>query len=140
MKTFITPNLVKFILSVIVLTIIFRVTLSASLADENIIAAVITAVLYATLMFFSGLFFGKKDYEYLPIFDIGFRFHLSTFLTFNGLSILWFIYGTPSKWEHIKTVYITALIWSFFLIIHFVFYLYYRKKSIKHLDKDDLFE
>jgi PadR family transcriptional regulator PadR len=85
-------------------------------------------------------YFGRKEYEYLPIYDIGFRFHLSTFIAHNVISLLWFVFGFESKYENINVIYITALIWTVFLIIHFVYYLSVRKSSIKNLDKEDLFE
>ena len=140
MKTLITPNLLKFTLTTVILTIIFRIGLSTSITNKMIIAVIISAVVYAILMWFNGSYFGRKENEYLPIYDIGFRFHLSTFLAHNVVSVLWFVFGFESHYENIKTIYITALIWSVFLILHLVYFLYVRKSSIKNLDKDDLFE
>jgi uncharacterized membrane protein (UPF0182 family) len=80
MKALINPNLQKFTLIAIILTIVFRLGLSASIAHKLVLAVVLTSVIYAILMWLNGSYFGKKDYEYLPIYDIGFRFHLSTFL------------------------------------------------------------
>ncbi len=140
MKTFITPNLLKLTLATILLTVIFRFSLSISITNKLIIGAIITAIAYAILMWFNGSYFGRKEYEYLPIYDIGFRFHLSTFLAHNIVSLLWFTFGLESHYENIKTVYIIALIWSVFLILHFVYYLSTRTSSIKNLDKEDLFE
>jgi hypothetical protein len=105
-----------------------------------IIAVILSAVIYAILMWFNGRYFGRKEYEYLPIYDIGFRFHLSTFLSHNVVSIFWFVFGFESHYENIKTIYMTALIWSVFLIIHFIYFLSIRKSTIKNLDKEDLFE
>ncbi|MCZ4694561.1 hypothetical protein DWB61_05850 [Ancylomarina euxinus] len=140
MKALITPNLLRFTLVTVVLTIIFRLGLSTSITNKIIIAVIISAVVYAILMWINGSFFGRKDYEYLPFYDIGFRFHLSTFLAHNIISIFWFVFGFESKYENINTIYITALIWSVFLIVHMIYYLSVRKSSIKNLDKEDLFE
>jgi hypothetical protein len=140
MKTFITPNLIKFTVTTIILTVIFRICLSASLTNNITVAVIISAITYAVLMFFNGSYFGRKEYEYLPFYDIGFRFHFSTFLSHNIISILWFVFGFESHYENIKTIYITALIWSIFLIIHLVYYLSIKKSSIKNLNKEDLFE
>ncbi len=140
MKSLITPNLIKFTLATIILTIIFRIGLSTSITNKMTIAVIVCSIVYGILMWFNGSYFGRKDYEYLPIYDIGFRFHLSTFLTHNVVSILWFVFSFESKYENIKVIYITALIWSVFLIIHLIYYLSVRKSSIKNLDKEDLFE
>ncbi|CAI8400409.1 MAG: Uncharacterised protein [Flavobacterium sp. SCGC AAA160-P02] len=35
------------------------------------------------------MIFWKNDGEYLPILDIGFRFHFTTYIIHNGTSILW---------------------------------------------------
>ena len=72
MKTLITPNLLKFTLTTAILTIIFRIGLSTSITSKMIIAVVISALVYAIFMWFNGFYFGKKEYEYLPIYDIGF--------------------------------------------------------------------
>lgn len=140
MKTLITPNLIKFTLTTLFLTIIFRIGLSTSITDEMIVGVIISALAYAILMWFNGSYFGRKEYEYLPIYDIGFRFHLMTFIVHNGVSLLWFVFGFESKYENINIIFMTAIIWSIFLIIHLVYYISVRKSTIKNLDKEDLFE
>ncbi len=140
MKSLITPNLIKFSIITVVLTILFRIGLSTSITNKMTIAIILSAIVYAILMWINGSYYGRKEYEYLPIYDIGFRFHFSTFLAHNTVSILWFVVGFESKYENIKVIYITAFIWSIFLIIHFIYYLSVRKSSIKNLDKEDLFE
>lgn len=140
MKTLITPNLIKFAIASIILTIVFRFGLSTSITHKTTIAIVICAITYAILMWVNGYYFGKKEHEYLPINDIGFRFHLTTFLSHNLVSILWFAFAFESKYENNTSIYFTALVWLIFLIIHFAYYLSIRKSSIKNLNKKDLFE
>lgn len=140
MKTFITNNLLKFTLVTTMLTILFRITLSTSITNKMTLGVIICSILYGILMWFNGRYFGRKEYEYLPIYDIGFRFHLFTFLAHNLVSILWFVFAFESKYENIKVIYITALIWSVILIIHLIYYLSVRKETIKDLDKENLFE
>lgn len=140
MKTFITNNLLKFTLVTTMLTILFRITLSSSITNKMTLGVIICSILYGILMWFNGRYFGRKEYEYLPIYDIGFRFHLFTFLAHNLVSILWFVFAFESKYENIKVIYITALIWSVILIIHLIYYLSVRKETIKDLDKENLFE
>lgn len=140
MKTLLTKNLLTFTWVTLLLTIIFRAGLSTAITNKMTIAIILCAIIYAILMWFNGRYFGKKDYEYLPLYDVGFRFHLSTFIAHNTVSLLWFVFAFESKYENIKVIYITALIWLFFLILHFLYFLSIRKSSIKNLDKDNLFE
>ncbi|HPW66603.1 MAG TPA: hypothetical protein PLY32_02900 [Salinivirgaceae bacterium] len=136
----ITPNLLKFAGTSFVLTAIFRFCLSYGLENKILLLSVTSAVLYGITMFSAGWFFGKRDWMYLPIYDVGFRFHLATYLTHNAVSELWFILGFNSRYEIIDPIHITAVIWGILLFIHFLFFLWTRKNTINHLDKDDLFE
>lgn len=140
MKNLLTANLLKFTLSAIVLTILFRIALSSFITNKMIGALLISAIAYGILMWISGYFFGKKDYENLPIHDVGFRFHLATFLAHNLISILWFTFGFQSKYEDIGIIYLTAGIWGVFLLAHFIYYLSMRKSTVNNLGREDLFE
>ena len=140
MKNLLTPNLVKFTLLTILLTVLFRIALSSFITNQMIVAVVMTSIVYGVLMWFNGSFFGRKDYEDLPIYDVGFRFHLATFLTHNVISILWFTFGFQSKYESVRIIYLTAAIWSLFLLAHFIYYLSVRKSTVNGLDREDLFE
>ena len=140
MKILLTPNLVKFTLLTILLTVLFRIALSSFITNQMIVAVVMTSIVYGVLMWFNGSFFGRKDYEDLPIYDVGFRFHLTTFLTHNLISILWFTFGFQSKYESVRIIYLTAAIWSLFLLAHFIYYLSVRKSTVNGLDREDLFE
>lgn len=139
MKT-ITPFLLKFALTTTLLTIIFRYCLSYGISNESYMIIILAALLYGILMFSSGWYFGKKDGEYLPIFDVGFRFHLTTYLVHNIISELWFVFSFNSHYEKIETIHSTAIIWGILLLLHFIFFLWARKNSINNLNKTDLFE
>jgi hypothetical protein len=139
MKT-IHQYLSKFAVTILILTIVFRYSLSTLLSNKEFVLVFIPAVLYFLAMFSAGWYFGKKDKEFLPIFDVGFRFHFVTYIVFTLVSEVWFLLGFASKYESIKTIHITAIIWGFLIVIHFIFYLMARKNSINNLDKSDLFE
>ena len=139
MKT-ITPYLLRFALTATVLTIVFRYFLSYGIENQSGIIITISAVTYGLLMFASGWHFGRKDGEYLPIYDVGFRFHLSTYLIHNILSLLWIGLGFGSKYENLSVSIMVAIYWGIFLLLHFMFFLWTRKNSIDNLDKEDLFE
>ena len=140
MKSLITLNLLKFTVVTVLLTLIFRIGLSASIENKMIISIVICAILYAVFMLLNGSYYGRRDYDDLPIYDIGFRFHFSTFLAHNLISILWFLFSFQSKYENIRVIYITAGVWLVFIVIHLFYYLSSKKSSIKNLDKENLFE
>jgi len=130
----ITPYLLWFALTVAILTVVFRYFLSYG------IIITVSASIYGFLMFASGWYFGKKDREYLPIYDIGFRFHLTTYLVHNTVTLLWLGLGFGSQYEDLKISIMIIIYWGILLLIHFIFFLWSRKNSIKNLDKDDLFE
>ncbi len=140
MKTFATPNLMKFTAVSIALTVLFRIGLSQSIEHKIILPTIFVALVYAILMFFCGIYFGRRDHEYLPVYDVGFRFHFFSFLAHNLVSVLWFVLGFQSRYENIQVIYLIASIWSVILIIHVVLFLHLKKTAIKNLSKDELFE
>ena len=139
MKLF-TINLLKFSIVALLLTVAFRFVLSFSLEKGSPLPVIVTAVLYAVGMFTSGWIFGKKDYIELPLFDIGFRFHLMTYLICNGIGELYFLAGLQSSYEKVSSVHTTAWIWGLFFLIYFIIYVISRTKSILGIDKYDIFD
>ena len=139
MKT-ITKYLLRFALTAIILTIVFRYFLSYGIDNQSTVIISISAIIYGISMFASGWHFGKQDGEYLPIFDVGFRFHFTTYLIHNGISLLWLLFGFGSKYEKLSWTLMVAVYWGIFLLLHFFYYIWTRKNSIDNLDKEDLFE
>ena len=72
MKT-ITSFLLKFALAASVLALIFRYFLSYGIENKAPMIIIVSSVLYGVAMFINGFYFGKKDSEYLPIYDVGLR-------------------------------------------------------------------
>ena len=139
MKT-ITPYLLWFALTITALTLIFRFFLSYGIENDSIAAIAVSAAIYGFLMFGTGWYFGHKDEEYLPIYDIGFRFHFTTYIIHSAITLLWIKFGFCSKNEDTDITFNVLIYWGMLVLIHFVFFLCTRKNSIKNLDKDDLFE
>ena len=135
-----TKTLTQFIVSITLITVVFRMTLSSLLNSELYDYVFIPPVIYFISMFLAGRYFGKKDYEFLPIGDIGFRFHLSTFIVFFLVSYTINYMGYMSQREPRRILDITLMIWGIFLTVHFIYYLSAQKTTIKGLDKNDLFE
>ncbi len=139
MKT-ITKHLVKFAVVALISTIVFRYFLSYGIENKSIIITSISSIIHGITLFTSGWFFGKKEGAYLPIYDLGFRFHLITYVIHNSISILWILLGFGSKYENSQSLYTIAMYWGVFLMLHFFYYLWKRKNTIDNLYKEDLFE
>ena len=135
-----TKHLAGFAATALILTISVRALLSFLLETRQFALTYVIAGIYAICMFVAGWLFGEKESQYLPIYDIGFRYNLSTFLIFNGISELWFTLGFNSDYERISSVHFTVILWGAIVLIHYFFFLRYRKKSINGLNKEDLFE
>lgn len=135
-----TKNLMYFMIFFFMGAIVFRYSLSYFLENRTYALVWIIAVIYFFFNFFIGWFFGKRDYETLPLYDIGFRFHFATYLLFNTVSVLWFLFDFHSHFESIRVVYVTALFWGIFIIIHFVIYLITRRNAILGIEKSEIFE
>lgn len=135
-------NSIKFAFAVaaMILTIIFRYSLTYGIEHRSSIIVILSASIYAVALFLSGWFFGKKDRAFLPVYDVGFRFHLIVYLIHNILSELWFVFGFNAKSENVITIHTTAIIWGLFLAGHFIFFLWTRKNAINNLDREDLFD
>lgn len=139
MKT-VTINQLRFALLLALLTTAFRFGLSSLLDSREFAWVWVAATAYAVAIFCTGWILGKKDNASLPLFDIGLRFHATTYIVFNGISELWFLLGFQSGYESIVAVHLTALIWGFLLVVHFILFLVMRKNSIKGLEKSEIFE
>ena len=136
---FTTKNLAYFAVAATALTLVFRFFLSALLANESHFYF-IPAVLYSLSMTVAGWSFGRKDGRDLPIYDVGFRFHLATYVQYFVVTGAWFLLGLNVKAEKWENKLITALVWGFFLAVHFIFYLISGRKAIDGLKKEDLFD
>ena len=140
MKTTITKPLVQFILVTTLITILFRISLSELLNNQLWNLVFIPPIIYFIFMYVSGRFFGIKEHEYLPIGDIGFRFHLSTFVVFFTISYSMFYLEYMSSSEPRGIIDTTLLIWGILLFSHFVFYQKFKRNNIKGINKEDIFE
>ncbi|WP_256004441.1 hypothetical protein [Pedobacter deserti] len=139
MKT-ITIYLLKFILTAIVLTVAWRYCMSYGIDSNSSVVVALSAVGYALAMFASGWHFGRKQGEFLPIFDVGVRFHFSTYIVYHVVAELWFAFGLNSSYEQIVTIRSTEIVWGAIVVIHFMVFLWAKKTSINNLHRKDLFD
>ena len=136
----ITRNLLLFAFLLLAYTLAFRFGLSKLLPAELWIWVIITSVAYGAAIFVTAWTTGKRDGMNNFLFDAGFRWNLTTFIVWGAASEAWFLLGLHSTYESIRVVHITLLIWSGFLILHFILFLILRRRTIKGIHKTDIFE
>ena len=136
----ISRNLLLFASLLLIYTLLFRYGLGALLTAEKWAWVVFIAVAYGALIFVTAWMTGKRDGINNFLFDAGFRWNLTTFIVWGAASEVWFLLGLHSSHESIRVVHITLLIWSGFLVLHFILFLILRKRTIKGIHKTDIFE
>jgi L-asparagine transporter-like permease len=139
MKTF-TKNLVFFAIGLVITTLAFRFLLSYLLQNKHFDYVWIVAVIYGIVVFSMGWFFGKRDQLLLPLYDIGFRFHLTTYVICNSIAKLWFVLQLQSDYENVRQIHYTALYWGVVVVIHFIVFVISRKNAIRGIKKSEIFD
>jgi len=136
----ISRNLLLFALLLFIYSVLFRFGLSTLLTAERWVWVVLISVAYGASIFVTAWMTGKRDGMNNFLFDAGFRWNLTTFIVWGAVSEAWFLLGLHSRYESIRIVHITLLIWSGFLILHFILFLILRRRTIKGVHKSDIFE
>lgn len=136
----ITRNQLIFAGLLTILTIAFRYGLSTLPDKELFVQVWYMAALYGIIICIIGWILGKRDYLSLPLYDVGIRFHATTYIICNIIGELWFVVGFQSTHEHIKIIHLSALIWGLGLLLHFILFLYSRKNAIQGIKKTEIFE
>ena len=139
MKT-ITSNLLLFALFATVIAVVFRYLLSFGIENQLSYLYFSAPVFYGIAMFICGWFFGKRDWLKLPIYDVGLRFHLVTYIVHNAISEFWYLFGFNSSREKIEQIHWTAIIWGIVMLFHVVVFFWTRKNAINNIEKKDIFE
>ena len=136
----ITRNLLAFASLLLIYTVLFRFGLSSLLTAEKWLWVMIISVIYGSMIFVTAWMTGRRDGKENFLFDAGFRWSLTTFIVWGAASEAWFLLGFHSTHESIRVVHITLLIWSGFLVLHFILFLILRRRTIKGIHKTDIFE
>ena len=136
----ITKNLVYFSIVLFITTILFRYVLSSMLQNRLFSLIWFFVIGYGVTIFIFGWIFGKRDQLTLPLYDIGFRFHLATYIICNLIAEGWYLLNLQSDYENIRSVHLTVIIWGVFLLIHYILFLVTRKNAIKGIKRSELFE
>ena len=136
----VSRNLLIFALLLFIYTVLFRFGLGSLLTAEKWAWVLVISVAYGAMIFVTAWMTGKRDGMNNFLFDAGFRWNLTTFIVWGAASEAWFLLGLHSAQENIRVVHITLLIWSGFLILHFILFLILRKRTIKGVHKTNIFE
>lgn len=140
MKT-ITRNLVLFALLLLAYTLLFRFGLSSLLDAERFIWVWPLAIIYAGAIFATAWSLGSRDGKDNFLFDAGLRWNLTTWIVWGASSEAWFLLDLHSRYESVRTLHLTLIIWFVFIILHVILFLILRRKrTIDGIYKEDIFE
>jgi hypothetical protein len=138
MKIF-TKQLIIFAILMAVYTLAFRIILTYCIGHSAWILLGASSLVYGVGIFFTAFFLGKSDAQENPFFDLGLRFHVTSYLVWAGVSFGWFYLGNPHKYEHVTDILHLLLYWSFIVLVHAVIFLFTRKDTIRGIRKDEIF-
>lgn len=133
-----TIRLGQFAFSVLALTVLFQCVLNLCLEESWVIGTMVCAIVYGSLMYLLVWYFGKKDVIENGIHDIGFRFHLVTYILCNGIGYGAYYLGWNAA--SFKAMAFAAMFWGIGLLVHFILFLIEQKKTIKGYAKEELFQ
>jgi|AntAceMinimDraft_12_1070368.scaffolds.fasta_scaffold233873_1 hypothetical protein len=137
---YITKNLVIHAVIFLLASFLFRYLISLSLSNGYFSGVWIVAAVYflsLTLMIWK---FSILDKKHLPLYDLGFRFHVATYIVWVFASYTWFMFGNLSTHENMIQLHISSIIWFVILGVHFAIFRLTRKKSFKGLKKSEIFD
>lgn len=138
MKIF-TRQLIIFALLMAVYTLAFRIGLSYCIGHKAWVLLGLSSLVYGGTIFFTAFFLGKSDAQENPFFDLGLRFHVTSYLIWGAVSIGWFYLGYPHRYEYVNHILYPLLYWGFILILHTSIFLITRKYTIRGIRKDEIF-
>ncbi len=118
----------------IVLTVVFLYTLNHFIDTKIWKNINIIAIAYGALMFVNGLANGYFDDDRFQRFDLGFRYHIITFLTVNSMHLI-FVLLPDSNYTFTNFI-LSALFWGIGVFGHYQ----YARKTIKGYTPEELFE
>ena len=135
MKT-LTNNLKYFCILTLVFSIVFFYLLYTALLAESYSNIWIYATLYGVALFTSGFTLGYNDSVRNSRLDLGFQYHLVTFIIVNLVAIVSLFIAMGINNETLINGTLHIIFWALGLLVHY----YYSSRSIKGMDKEELFD
>ena len=133
MLTLSTPQR-RFAIITLLLSAVFFYFLQQSVEQENWKQILVLAIAYALFMFTNGLWNGYYDNQRSQRIEIGFRYHLLTYLIVNSVALLFAIIPSTTAIT-ISHALIQILCWGFGLMVHYLV----QRKTIKGYSHNELF-
>lgn len=128
----------QFAVCAVLVTVLFRYVLSLCIGMGSWWASLLCSAAYFGLMYYAGHNFGEKDTVENEFHDIGFRFHLTTYIVCMGVGLGAHHLGWNT--ETLMSMGITAVCWGIGLLVHFILFLSEQKRTIKGYAKDEIFQ
>ena len=123
-----------------VLTLLFSVAffyyLYSALETRTYDHIWIYAIVYGSLLFAGGLYFGYRDSIRESRKDLGFQYHLTVFMIVNLISVPWLFIVMGVSMDSLMNAGFQLIPWGLGLLIHYFF----SSKSIKGISKQELFD
>ncbi len=130
-----TKNLKYFSGIAIIFSIVFFYNLYAALQAQSYNKIWVYALLYGILMFCAGLILGYRDPVRESRTDLGFQYHLITFIIVNAIGIPALFFAMGLNIETITGAILQSFSWGLGLFVHY----YFSSKSLKGMDKEEVF-
>ncbi|MBL4625257.1 MAG: hypothetical protein JKY42_08990 [Flavobacteriales bacterium] len=123
-----------------ILNLIFSISffyyLNSSLHEKSYDFLTLSAVLFGLLIFIAGYILGYKDPIRNSRNNISFQYHLTTFIVVNSVGIPWLFISRGLNTSSLISASLQLFPWAIGLLIHF----YFSSKSIKGMDKEEIFD
>lgn len=113
-------------------TALFYAALMYLLRVEAYVWVGVISFAYGLGIFLAGRFIGRRD-PYNGYF--GFNYHFMTYVVCNAAAWI-----TQEYFDHTSGALSMTLTWGIGVLVHFIFWMVGRKRSVRGFDKDELFE
>ncbi len=130
-----TKNLKYFSGLTLIFSAVFFYNLYSALQTQSYSNIWIFAILYGAILFCTGLFLGYKDSVRKSRADLGFQYHLMTFIIVNGIGIPWMFISIGLKTETLLSASTQFIPWGIGLFVHY----YFSSRSMKGMNKEEVF-
>ena len=136
----ITKFLIWWAVSVSILTIIFRTSMSYVITNELYNLAWPIAIIFAVSLFILGWFLGKRHSINIFTYGSGLHFHITDYICFGIISELWIYFGLSANSEE-QITHNLLIFWGIGLLAHILIFIIKRKfNTIKGVDKLEIFD
>lgn len=135
MKTM-TNNQKYFGILILIFSATFFYYLYSALQTHSFDNIWLFAILFGAALFITGLVLGYKDPVRKSRTDLGFQYHLITFIIVNVIGIPWLFISMGLNKEILINAAFQCIPWGIGLFVHY----YFSSRSIKGINKEEIFD